>query len=262
MPRTQLLVPTARRLLSLLALALAPLASCELSDLTDTSDPGASPRTPEPSTPVTPPRELAAVLVADTVLPADGASTTIVTASVPPADTVTGRTVTFSTTLGQLMSASGVAGGTAVATADTGKRARTLLRAARVAGTAVVSASAGRDVIATTVRFANAFPTAVGIDPSGFLLKPDLTENLTITARLSRAVGIPTAGQRVRYVATRLNGDSVGRFRSATLSDDSGVSSARLSAAAGDTGTVVISVIVDGENRSVLTATTIITIRP
>jgi hypothetical protein len=171
-------------------------------------------------------RTNAAVLTVGAVAasaPADGATLTAITASIPADARADRRTVAFSTTAGTFEGATREAS----VAADSSGQAVARLRAPLDTGEATVRVTAGGVTRVVTVRFDRAFPDTVLLDANPFGVRADAAHAVIVTATLRRGVGRPSRLTPVTFTATAPAGGEVGRFGPATLSDSTGVVTVR-----------------------------------
>jgi hypothetical protein len=159
--------------------------------------------------------------------PADGESLFLVSATVPREARPPNRMVTFATSAGAIL-ANGRSSAIDSALADASGRAIVLLRASRSIGIATVSASAGGSALHDTVRFVRAFPELLSAASSPTTIDSGAVGSaITIRVQLLRSVGTVTAGASAVFTATKVGGASIGAIDSLSLSDTSGVITAR-----------------------------------
>lgn len=165
------------------------------------------------------------------IAPADGLTPVELTAVVPQAAAGSSRTVTFATTVGTL-SAGSTNGSTVTVKADSSGRARVLLRS-RSAELALVSASAGSGAVQDTTRFVRALPETILLDASANTVKGSLDSSVMLSAFLRRSIGLVSTGTTVAFSAAREEGTAagtpIGQFGVPTLSDSTGLVTARFS---------------------------------
>jgi hypothetical protein len=153
-------------------------------------------------------------------LPADGATLVRVAASIPRDARRDARSVSFTANGGTF-----VDGGTgSVSLTAVDGIAETYLRAPRTPGSVRIRAQLGTIIRDTTIVFHAALPTRADVQPPGFVIKGSLASQVTITAHLRRAIGLPTPGTEVTFQAVREdNLQPIGRFGVALPSDANGL---------------------------------------
>jgi adhesin/invasin len=133
-------------------------------------------------------------------IPADGTSTTVITAEVKDTNgnnVADGTIVSFTTTHGVF-----TLSGTTTATASTGGGvANVILRSATIAATAKVKATAGGVSGETNVVFA-AVSDVLSLSTSQTSVKSDNSDSATITATVLDANKVPVSGATVLFTAT------------------------------------------------------------
>lgn len=246
--------------MSPLAVALTALTvmAATACDVFDTSDPGSVSR--KNST-----QFLRRFDVDSAALPADGTTSTTLSAELAPPDSSTSfaqRRITFTASNGTLVGA--VNGAMQITmNVDTARRAVVALKAPRVPGLVQVSASAGDEVINRTLRFVAALPESLDVEPSKFTLKAGLDSTIILTAHLWRSVGAVSEGSRVSFSAKRGSiASETAVFGAPTLSDQAGNVTVRFAAAKADTGSLTILARTTAASGSTLEAHTIINVVP
>jgi hypothetical protein len=160
--------------------------------------------------------------------PADGASTTIVTAQVNTAAVPSVREVQFTTTLGTFP------GGTTTITVpvDATGTARAQLRAPADTGSAIVTARAGGATRTMVVTYVPAPPTRLELVADAFVLPAGLARSVNVTATPLRNVGSPSPGTLVTFSADTVGGSGggFGQFSTTSVLLRSGSATSRFSA--------------------------------
>lgn len=179
------------------------------------------------------PDEVLALSASAAAIPADGVSLATITAVIPAGAAPANRTIAFTTTAGSFAGTS-PPGTTIEVPADVDGRAVVALQSGTQPAEARVQASVAGFVRTLTVRFTQALPETIDVDPGTFSLEPGFANTTTVTATLRRAGGgVATQGTEVRFTATTSAGAAVGEFRAVTPSDAQGRSTALYTA--GDT---------------------------
>jgi hypothetical protein len=160
--------------------------------------------------------------------PADGASTTVVTAQVNLAAVPAVRDVKFATTLGTFP------GNVTSVTVpvDASGTAQVQLRAPADTGTAIVTATAGGATRTTVVGFVPAPPTRLELTSDSFVLPAGLAHSVNLTATPLRSVGTPSPGTIVTFSADTVGGSGggFGQFSASSVLVRSGSATSRFSA--------------------------------
>ena len=176
---------------------------------------------------VTPPAGSTALRLASSAdsAPADGATITRITATVPPGLSQSRRRVKFTTTLG-FFDNSGRQELEVSAGID--DRATIDLRSDNKTGLANVRATLVETnaTDAVTVRFVLATPDRIAITTDDPDVQANGTDSTVVRVRLIRDVGTVTAGTIVSYTATDPSGNPVGTFSGISPSDQNGESQA------------------------------------
>ncbi len=158
--------------------------------------------------------------VADSVLPADGASVSAVVASVPKDQAGRIGKLKFTVVLGALREL-GTAGPGDLALSDSGF-VRASLVAGTTEGTGRVQVETNGLVRSIPVRFARAWPDSILVVPASFSLKSGIDQSATVEVRLLRRVGTPTQGIRATMTAFDSTGAPIGLFDAGSASDNTG----------------------------------------
>lgn len=157
--------------------------------------------------------------------PADGAtSLRFVVQAAPEVDGTT-EMVTFTTTAGSFTRATAPVVTTTRPLDDAG-RSSVLLYATNEITEATVTAAVRGHTAETRIRFVRADAEEILVEVSPFRLEPD--GMTTVTARLIRDVGKPTADAVVRFAREDSDGESFGTFRNIMRSNADGVATAVL----------------------------------
>ncbi len=178
--------------------------------------------------------------------PADGVTPLMVSATVAARLPAGRRTVTFRTTLGQVLPVA--------IDADGSNMARTSL-VSTTTGTARITATVDGATAETTAQFTSALPDRVNVAPDAVALKSG--ESTTIRVTLLRATGTVSPHLEVSYSATTSTGAAIGSFSRVTLAENSvatatfnvgttaylGPVTIRASAEGGVTGTATLQVV-------------------
>lgn len=151
--------------------------------------------------------------------PADGATRTAFTVEVPT-DFPTASTVTFSTTAGTLVPASGVV------PVEVDHRATVDLRSPAEISTARITATSGDFSISTSIDFRRALADFVTVEASD--LEVTRGSEVTITATLLRDLGDVTPGTVVTFRAVHETEGELDGFRNVERSQANGTASATL----------------------------------
>jgi hypothetical protein len=156
------------------------------------------------------------------VLPADGASTTLLIATLPSNASSTNRNVTFTTTAGSFYGSKDSK--TVQVAIDVNGIAQTFLQSPRNIDLpyTIVTAKVGDYLKTETIQFIRAFPEKIIVDSTSIVLKANLSDHIDLTAKLIRNVGVPTPGTVVEFSASESNGNSIGSFYSIQPSDNEG----------------------------------------
>jgi hypothetical protein len=179
------------------------------------------------------PDDVLALAASAAAIPADGVSLVTITAVIPAGAAPANRTIAFTTTAGTFAGTSPP--GTSIEVpADVDGRAVVSLQSGTQPAEARVQASVAGFVRTVTVRFTQALPETIDVDPGTFSLEPGFANTTTVTATLRRSGGgVATQGTEVRFTATTPAGAAVGEFRAVTPSDAQGRATALYTA--GDT---------------------------
>jgi adhesin/invasin len=160
------------------------------------------------------PAGIISVFASPSSIAADGVSGLLVTATVAGGLPSTRRTVTFRTTLGQVLPLT--------ADADGSNQARTTLTGTTT-GTARITATVDGVTAETTAQFTPAYPDRVFVAPDVVELKAGSTttppSSTNIRVALTRAIGTVSSRLAVTYSATTNGGASIGSFSRVTLAD-------------------------------------------
>jgi hypothetical protein len=156
------------------------------------------------------PEDIIRVAAAPPLVPADGVTALLVTATVAAALPVGRRSVLFRTTLGQL--------NPATIDADGSNVARSSL-VSTTTGTARITATVDGVTAETTAQFTAALPDRIFVAPDAVELKSG--GNTPIRVTLNRATGSVSPRLEVSYSATTITGASLGSFSRVTLAENS-----------------------------------------
>jgi hypothetical protein len=179
------------------------------------------------------PDQVLALSASAAAIPADGVSLVTITAVIPSDAAPANRTIAFTTTAGSFAGTS-PPGASIEVPADVDGRAVVFLQSGTQPAEAQVQASVAGFVRTVTVRFVQALPETIEVDPGTFSLEPGFANTTTVTATLRRSGGgVATQGTEVRFTATTPAGAAVGEFRAVTPSDAQGQATALYTA--GDT---------------------------
>jgi hypothetical protein len=194
-------------------------------------------------------------------VPADGASTTLVTARVYLAAAPTVREVKFTTTVGAF---TGGSASIAVPVDATGV-ARAQLRAPPDTASAIVTATAGSATRTAVVAFVPAPPTRLEVVAERFAVQAGLANSIAITATPLRAIGAPSSGTLVTFSADTIGGTggSFGQFSTRSVLVRSGPATTRFSP--GETsfrGRVVVRAVATMGGQSVSDSTVVTVTAP
>jgi len=173
-----------------------------------------------------------ALIAEPAVLPADNASASTITAIVRKSngDPFPGQTVTFTTTLGTLSSATN--------TTDSEGRASVVLAAGTTAGTATVTATSGGESSTVNVTFAPA-PATMTLDVADASVPADGTSKTTVTATVLDYENNPYEGATVAFtidlgtITPETNTTNVNGQASATITAPTGIGTAIITAVVG-----------------------------
>jgi hypothetical protein len=141
--------------------------------------------------------------------PADGVTPLVISATVAPGLPAQRRTVTFSSTLGELIPASVEADGSNVA--------RTSLVSA-ITGTARITATVDGTTVETTAKFNPALPDKVHLSVEAAELKSGESTSLLVT--LIRTNGAVSPHLSVTYSARTSTNGAIGSFSAVTLAEN------------------------------------------
>jgi hypothetical protein len=155
------------------------------------------------------PAQIITVTTERSSAPADGVTSMVISAVVAPGLPGQRRTVTFSTTLGQLIPATVEADGSNVA--------RTSLISA-VVGTARITATVDGTTAETTARFNPALPDRVHLSVDAAELSSGESTNLKVT--LIRTNGTVSPHLSVTYSARTSTNATIGSFSAVTLAEN------------------------------------------
>lgn len=180
----------------------------------------------------TPVNGFTALTASPPAIPADGASTTLITAQVDLTVVPAVKEVTLATTLGTFPGAAT----TATVPVDAAGNARVQLRAPADTGSAIVTAIAGGATRTIVVAFGPAPPTRLELTAGAFVLPAGLANSVTLTATPLRSVGSPSPGTLVTFSADTVggHGGGFGRFSAPSVLVRSGAATSGFSA--GETG--------------------------
>ncbi len=154
-------------------------------------------------------------VAAPTRAPADGATLSTFTVEVSPEIAPADRTVTFTTSSGEL-----APGGQTTATVpvDAANRASVDLVSASTVGSARVTATVAGVSRSAEVTFERALPDVITVSADSLAVPAAADSQVTITAGLHRDVGTVTDGTVVTFRAVDSAGAPVGTFGNVTLS--------------------------------------------
>jgi hypothetical protein len=141
--------------------------------------------------------------------PADGVTPLVIVASIAPGLPTGRRTVTFTTTIGQLSPAS--------IETDSTNMARSYL-VSSVTGTAHITATVDGTTAASTAELAPALPDRLHISLDDAELKS--TESTIVRVTLLRTNGSVSPHLRVSYTARTSAGESIGSFSAVSLAEN------------------------------------------
>ena len=161
------------------------------------------------------PSEIITLSTDPSAVPADGATPIVLSARIASSVPAPRRSVTFRTTLGQLIP-------TSVADADGSNIARVSL-VSTTAGVARVTATVDSTTAETTVQFTTALPDRVIVAPDVVQLKSGGSTTIRVT--LLRNAGSVSSRHEVTYSARTAGGAALGSFSRVTLVE-SGTSTA------------------------------------
>ena len=156
------------------------------------------------------PAQIITVTTERSSAPADGVTPLVVTATVAPGVPALRRTVTFSTTLGQLIPTSVEADGSNVA--------RTSL-ISTIAGTARITATVDGTTAEATAKFNPALPDRLHLSVDAAELKSGESTGLRVT--LIRTNGTVSPHLVVTYTARTNTNGAIGSFSAVTLAENS-----------------------------------------
>jgi hypothetical protein len=175
------------------------------------------------------PENLLVLTVNPESIPADGASTSTLTARVPAGALPEDRIVTFSTSAGTFVDGSIVSSEPIDVPADVHGVAAVQLRSGLSGGAAIVRAEAGTATRKGRVNFTLALPQQVIVTADTYLLSVGSADTTDVEALLYRSQGVASAGLPVEWTAVDPGGAAVGGFSSQTASDSSGKATAEYS---------------------------------
>ena len=156
------------------------------------------------------PAQIITVTTERSSAPADGVTPLAIAATVAPGLPAQRRTVTFTTTLGELIPAAMEADGSNVA--------RTSL-VSTITGTARITATVDGTTAEATVRFNPALPDRVHISVDAAELRSGESTNLRVT--LIRTNGTVSPHLSVTYEARTSTNRAIGSFSAVTLAENS-----------------------------------------
>lgn len=159
-------------------------------------------------------------------IPADGASTSTLTALIPEGSDPSERVITFSTSAGTFVDGTTISSSPIDITADVRGVATVQLRSDLTGGTAIVRAEVGSLARKGSVHFVLAGPQQVFVSSDTFVLSVGASETAQVEATLFRTQGVPSVGLPVEWSARDSGGAPVGGFTNITLSDESGKATA------------------------------------
>jgi len=154
-------------------------------------------------------------------VPADGQTVIQVRADVAPSIPTGSRTVTFTASQPKFVATSNQ---TDTATADVTNRAVVNYQVPTTLTDVRLTASVANATAETTLHLVAALPDAIALEAPASAVKAG--DDITVTARLQRTIGTPTAGRVVSFTAVDDAGHPVGGLRNVKLSDGTGVASA------------------------------------
>jgi adhesin/invasin len=161
------------------------------------------------------PSQIITVSADPSSVPADGATPVVISARIASSVPAGRRSVTFRTTLGQILP-------TTIIEADGSNIARTNLFSA-TSGTARITATVDGVTAETTAQFTAAGPDRVIVAPDAVQLKSGGSTTIRVT--LLRTTGTVSSRLDVAYTATTSGGATLGSFSRVTLAEN-GVSTA------------------------------------
>ena len=165
------------------------------------------------------PATIISVAPSSSTAPADGASTTLITAQVAAGLPTGRREVTFVTTPPATLSRPTV-------TADASNRASVVLQSLRTTGPIRISATVDGTSADATVQLVPALPDRIIMSVNKPTVKANATDAVTITAVLQRDIGLVSTGTNVTFTAADLDGTPVGTFAQNSVSDANGTATA------------------------------------
>ena len=169
--------------------------------------------------------DIISVVATSTAAPADGSTITAVVATVSGDLPQARRTVTFTTNVGSF-GPEGTEEKTKQIVADAGNRAVANLRSPQATGSAQVRAVVDDTSAETTVNFIAAPPERIAVSADEPSVRADGTDTTIVRTTLLRDIGKVSLSTPVVYTAFDSDGQQLGTFAQATLSDADGRSSA------------------------------------
>jgi hypothetical protein len=204
---------------------------------------------------VAPPPAIKSLQSPDTLL-ADGATLTEIVATLDPTVRTAQRSVSFSTTAGTWVGATGTS---VQVNADASGRASALLKAPLEATRGIITATSGTSTVSKGIQFTADVPTSIQVTPTSFALKAGAAYETMITALVRRSTGSGLSGVQVDFRATDTTSKDLGVLTTPASTDANGSVAVRYTA--GETqyrGRVLISATVKGTSISDRTAIVII----
>jgi len=156
------------------------------------------------------PSEIISVSVDPSSVPADGATPVVISARIASSIPALRRSVTFRTTLGQILP-------TTIVEADGSNLARVNLVSATT-GVARITATVDGVSADTTAQFTTAWPDRVIVAPDAVQLKSGGSTTIRVT--LLRTTGAVSPRLEVAYSAAATGGAALGSFSRVTLADN------------------------------------------
>ncbi len=175
------------------------------------------------------PEDLIVLTVNPETIPADGASTSTLSARVPAGALPDDRIVTFTTSAGTFVDGSVVSSDPIEIPADVHGVATVQLRSGLTGGSAIVRAEAGTVSRQGRVRFELALPQQVFVSADTFILSVASADTTDVEALLFRSQGVPSVGLPVEWSSLDPMGATVGGFTNQTTSDSAGKATAEFS---------------------------------
>jgi hypothetical protein len=197
--------------------------------------------------------------VADTAT-ADRATLVLVTATIDPTLSRDKRQVVFTTTGGSFTQPTA---STITVQADSLGVARTYLTPPADSTLAFITASSSNATRTAPIAFKRARADAITVVADSFSIDTTRASSMNVSAKLRRALGLPSPALQVTFSAARADGTPIGQFSAPTaVTDSNGTVSSRFTiGGASYHGAVTITATTVGPDGGNVPATTTITVR-